>query len=70
MTGDDIAAWFAHQRFWVALRSVEPGQPTHIWSSHDGRAWRRHGDLAPSILGPTVQNNFETDEARVVLVNE
>ncbi len=69
-TGDDVAAWFAGGRFWIAIRSVEPGQPTHTWHSRTGDDWRRGPDLPASIVGPAVQNSFEVDGQRVVIVNE
>ena len=71
-TADDIALWAVDGVFWVAVRSMEPGQPTLTWYSADGVGglWRQGPVLEPSIVGPTVQNNFETAYNRLLIVAE
>jgi len=62
-TGSRIALWYSFGKFWLAVRSATPGQPTALFSSTNSVTWTVvNYDIGDTIVGPSAIS-YRTDNA-------
>jgi len=68
-TAADIALWVHGGRFWLAFKSMEPGQGLYVWSTNDPVAviWRYEAMLPYSAIGPSVVAHAVNDNMMVTV---
>lgn len=66
-TATKIAAWWLHDRFWMAYRETAVGNPIQVNYSYDGSTWYYHSHPAStSITGPAVASTRSNSENRLM----